>query len=121
MEYLEKRLPPELKKHFTEEFYWRGFSQWVMPTYQPAIPKQNNSFDCGLFLLEYAEIFAENPLFILDNLRQEGVELFKDEWIDMKRDIVKRLIIALTTPQGVGEIGANYSKWRQRLKERYTH
>ncbi|TNV85779.1 hypothetical protein FGO68_gene5133 [Halteria grandinella] len=121
MEYLEKKLPQDQKKYFTEECYWRGFSQWTMPTYQPAVPKQNNSFDCGLFLLEYAEIFAENPIFILDNLRQEGVELFKEEWIDMKRDIVKRLIIALQTPMPVQEIGINYSNWRQKQQLKYTH
>jgi hypothetical protein len=48
-------------------------------------------------LLEYAEIFAEDSDFILGNLRQTGVELFKDEWIDMKRDILKRLIISLAS------------------------
>ena len=59
-----------------------------MPSVQPFAPKQNNSYDCGLFLLEYAEIFAEDQDFLLDNLRQDGVELFNDDWIDMKRDII---------------------------------
>jgi hypothetical protein len=37
----------------------------------------------------------ENEDFILNNLKQEGVDLFKEEWIDYKRDIIKRLIISL--------------------------
>jgi hypothetical protein len=38
----------------------------------------------------------EDEDFILNNLRQEGVELFNDDWIDMKRDFIKRLIIRFT-------------------------
>lgn len=121
MEYLEKKLPPDQKQYFTEKCFWRGFNFEMMPAYQPLLPKQNNSFDCGLFLLEYAEMFAEDPSFILENLRQDGVDLFKDEWIDMKRDVVKRLIVALTTGMSANEIGQNFIKWRAKFKQRYTH
>lgn len=95
--YIDRKLAPEHKDFFTEKNFWNGFSYDMMPSYQPHVPRQNNSFDCGLFLLEYAEIFAEDSEFILSNLRQTGVELFKDEWIDMKRDVLKRLIISLAT------------------------
>lgn len=121
--YIDRKLPPEHKEHFTEKNFWHGFSYDMMPSYQPYVPRQNNSFDCGLFLLEYAEIFAEDSEFIQSNLRQTGVELFKDEWIDMKRDVLKRLIISLATNQGDSpeEIGKLYSKWRASYSKGLKH
>jgi hypothetical protein len=48
----------------------------------------------------------ENEDFILNNLKQEGVDLFKEEWIDYKRDIIKRLIISLSKDtSNTSEIG----------------
>ena len=108
MEYIERKMPAANKEYFTEKNFWRGISLRMMPTLQPNIPKQNNSFDCGLFLLEYAEIFVENQDFILDNLKQMGVELFKEEWIDMKRDVLKRLIISLIAGRTPEEVGRDY-------------
>jgi len=63
------------------------------PYYQPMVPKQSNWTDCGLYLLQYAELFSENEGFILDD--QE--ELNKTRWfprklIGDKRDDMKRLI-----------------------------
>lgn len=69
LEYLDKKLPASDKVYFTEENFWRGIDHKMMPTYQPSIPRQQNSFDCGLFLLEYAEVFIENSDYILNNLR----------------------------------------------------
>jgi Ulp1 family protease len=31
----------------------------------PLLATQKNAYDCGLFLLEFAEIFLENPDFLL--------------------------------------------------------
>lgn len=108
MEYLEKKIPASSKSYFTEDNHWKGLSSATMPAIQPFVPRQQNSFDCGLFLLEYAEIFMENEDFILNNLKQEGVELFKEEWIDYKREIIKRLIISLAKGTSTGEIGQKY-------------
>ena len=115
--YLDRKLPADQKDFFTEKSFWHGFSYDMMPSYQPHVPRQNNSFDCGLFLLEYAEIFAEDSDFILGNLRQTGVELFKDEWIDMKRDILKRLIISLAsnTTESPEQLGKQYKQWRDKF------
>ena len=33
--------------------------------YNPDVPKQNNTYDCGIFLLMYAEIFLYNPMYFL--------------------------------------------------------
>ena len=33
--------------------------------YNPDVPKQKNTYDCGIFLLMYAEIFLYNPSFFL--------------------------------------------------------
>ncbi len=108
MEYLEKKIPASSTVYFTEENHWKGLSNITMPSVQPFVPRQQNSFDCGLFLLEYAEIFMENEDFILNNLKQEGVELFKEEWIDYKREIIKRLIISLAKGTSSAEIGSKY-------------
>ena len=66
----------------------------------------------------------EDEDFILNNLRQEGVELFNDDWIDMKRDFIKRLIIRFTkqTPDELTSvIGQQYVNWRQKNKNNMTH
>ena len=122
MEYLEKKIPSAQKTYFTEENYWKGLTSTSMPAIQPHAPRQQNSFDCGLFLLEYAEIFMEDEDFILNNLKQEGVDLFKEEWIDYKRDIIKRLIISLAKDaNSASEIGQKYMQWRQKYKKGMTH
>ena len=33
--------------------------------YNPDVPKQNNNYDCGIFLLMYAEMFLYNPSYFL--------------------------------------------------------
>ena len=33
--------------------------------YNPDVPKQDNTYDCGIFLLMYAELFLYNPTFFL--------------------------------------------------------
>ncbi|CAI2361596.1 unnamed protein product [Moneuplotes crassus] len=97
------------KKHFitqyiTQELLNRGLS--VIPDVDPSItpasipsltaqipiifvkaPQQYNSYDCGVFCLEYTERFLKNPLaFMKVILEKYGVELAKMK----KRDLHRR-------------------------------
>lgn len=36
--------------------------------YYPKVPNQNNTYDCGIYLLTYAELFFNNPEYILSQL-----------------------------------------------------
>jgi len=47
------------------EFLLKNFQK--IQCYIPDVPKQDNSFDCGIFLLMYAELFLFDPLYFLKN------------------------------------------------------
>jgi len=83
-----------------------------MPHYQPNVPMQKNYTDCGLYLLENAEAFIRDPDFIMKNLYQKEVRLFKRRLVEDKRDIIKRIITALGTltdrPDNVNKVGQGY-------------
>jgi len=97
LEYIDKKCSPEEQRFFTPQFGWQAFNKSTMPALYPKLPKQKNYTDCGLFLLEYAETFLSDPEFLLSNLHQNNPksDLFTDEIINDKRDILKRLAIAL--------------------------
>jgi len=63
------------------------------PYYQPMVPKQSNWTDCGLYLLQYTELFSEDESYILNDTE----DIDKTRWfprgiITDKRDDIKRLI-----------------------------
>ena len=73
-----------------------------------------------MYLLENAEAFIRDPDFILKNLYQKEVKLFKTRLVEDKRDIIKRIITALaehkaTKPENQKFVGTNYAKWRETL------
>ena len=39
--------------------------------YFPDVPKQNNNYDCGIFILMYVELFLYNPLYFLKNAARD--------------------------------------------------
>ena len=39
--------------------------------YNPDVPKQNNTYDCGIFLLMYAELFLYNPSYFLQHISKK--------------------------------------------------
>ena len=51
------------------EFFMTNFRK--IECYSPDIPKQNNSYDCGIFLLMYAELFLYNPEYFLKNVSKK--------------------------------------------------
>ena len=45
--------------------------------FTPQVPKQPNTFDCGIFLLAYAELFLLEPNYILENISSSQNNLSK--------------------------------------------
>ena len=70
MEYIDKILKnnPEKTKYLTSEYGWHGINYKNMPHYQPDLPKQRGTSDCGLYILENTEVFLKDPSFIYNNL-----------------------------------------------------
>lgn len=71
MEYIDKKINSRpggeqlAAKYLNSEKGWKGISFTEMPHYQPSVPIQKNTTDCGLYLLENAESFLRDPEFIL--------------------------------------------------------
>ena len=70
LEFIEKKVDPEDRKYFFDEAYnWQKYDHTTLPHYLPDLPKQKNYFDCGLFVLQYAESFLFEPGFIMKDLQ----------------------------------------------------
>lgn len=76
----------------------RVFTHKSMPRVHPRVPKQDNSFDCGVFLLEYAEqvlkrlphISRQDIANNLDSIFRR--DLFNADVIMMKRACIRSVI-----------------------------
>ncbi|XP_065336085.1 sentrin-specific protease 6-like isoform X2 [Cloeon dipterum] len=79
----------------------RKFNRDVFRGALPKVPQQNNFTDCGIFMLQYAESFFENPIrdftLPLKNVRK----WFDEETVRGKRESIARLIQQMATEQGV--------------------
>jgi Ulp1 family protease len=62
-----------------------------VPIFFLNLPLQNNSFDCGVFLLKYAQKFVKNPR-LFDDLEQPFQDLFKPEKLKHQRAYMKSTI-----------------------------
>lgn len=56
------------------------------------VPKQTNTSDCGIFLLEYVEQFLKNPTEIINNLQGDLSNWFVDDFGKQKRIYITQLI-----------------------------
>uniref|UniRef100_A0A8C6Z5L7 SUMO specific peptidase 7 n=1 Tax=Nothoprocta perdicaria TaxID=30464 RepID=A0A8C6Z5L7_NOTPE len=79
----------------------REFSKSTMLDFCPRVPKQDNSSDCGVYLLQYVESFFQNPI---DNFEQP---MHLDKWfprqvIRSKREEIRDLILQLHFQQQSG-------------------
>ncbi|CAJ2641114.1 unnamed protein product [Trifolium pratense] len=71
-----------------------------------ALPQQENSFDCGLFLLHYLELFlAEAPLTF--NPFKLNVDWFLPAEAYLKRTLIQKLISELVENHGSHEISSS--------------
>ncbi|XP_044140846.1 sentrin-specific protease 7 isoform X2 [Bufo gargarizans] len=76
----------------------REFSRSSMRDLYPKVPKQNNSTDCGLYVLQYVESFAQKPIESFDPpMHLEN--WFPASAVKHKRDKIRDLILRLHMQQ----------------------
>ncbi|NWI92692.1 SENP7 protease, partial [Pitta sordida] len=93
-EYLEMEWEAKRKTH-------REFSKSTMVALCPRVPKQDNSSDCGVYLLQYVESFLQNPIVNFEEpLRLEN--WFPRQLIRSKREEIRDLILQLHFQQHSG-------------------
>ncbi|XP_051478179.1 sentrin-specific protease 7 isoform X2 [Apus apus] len=93
-EYLEMEWEAKRKTH-------REFSKSTMVDLCPRVPKQDNSSDCGVYLLQYVESFLQNPIVNFEQpLHLE--KWFPRQLIRSKREEIRDLILQLHFQQHSG-------------------
>ncbi|NXU13319.1 SENP7 protease, partial [Pardalotus punctatus] len=93
-EYLEVEWEAKRKTH-------REFSKSTMIDLYPRVPKQDNSSDCGVYLLQYVESFFQNPIVNFEQpLHLEN--WFSRQLIRNKREEIRDLILQLHFQQHSG-------------------
>ncbi|NXO62089.1 SENP7 protease, partial [Phainopepla nitens] len=93
-EYLEVEWEAKRKTH-------REFSKSTMIDLCPRVPKQDNSSDCGVYLLQYVESFFQNPIVNFEQaLHLEN--WFPRQLIRNKREEIRDLILQLHFQQQGG-------------------
>ncbi|NXP15452.1 SENP7 protease, partial [Thinocorus orbignyianus] len=93
-EYLEMEWEAKRKTH-------REFSKSTMIDLYPRVPKQDNSSDCGVYLLQYVESFFQNPIVNFEQpLHLE--KWFPRQLIRSKREEIRDLILQLHFQQHSG-------------------
>ncbi|NXI38856.1 SENP7 protease, partial [Galbula dea] len=79
----------------------REFSKSTMIDLCPRVPKQDNSSDCGIYLLQYVESFFQNPIVNFEQpLHLEN--WFPRQLIRNKREEIRDLILQLHFQQQSG-------------------
>ncbi|KAM6418372.1 sentrin-specific protease 7 isoform 7-T7 [Pluvialis apricaria] len=93
-EYLEVEWEAKRKTH-------REFNNSTMIGLCPRVPKQDNSSDCGVYLLQYVESFFQNPIVNFEQpLHLE--KWFPRQLIRSKREEIRDLILQLHFQQHSG-------------------
>ncbi|NWR64750.1 SENP7 protease, partial [Bucorvus abyssinicus] len=93
-EYLEVEWEAKRKTH-------REFNKSTMIDLCPRVPKQDNSSDCGVYLLQYVESFFQNPIVnFAQPLHLE--KWFSRQLIRSKREEIRDLILQLHFQQHSG-------------------
>ncbi|XP_063486040.1 sentrin-specific protease 7 isoform X10 [Symphalangus syndactylus] len=93
-EYLEVEWEVKLKTH-------RQFSKANMVDLCPKVPKQDNSSDCGVYLLQYVESFFKDPIVNFE-LPIHLEKWFPRHVIKTKREDIRELILKLHLQQQKG-------------------
>ncbi|NWS54310.1 SENP7 protease, partial [Chunga burmeisteri] len=93
-EYLEVEWETKRKTH-------REFNKSTMIDLCPRVPKQDNSSDCGVYLLQYVESFFQNPIVNFEQPLQLE-KWFPRHLIRSKREEIRDLILQLHFQQQSG-------------------
>jgi len=88
---LRAKMPDNFRNHTIAKAY--RFNLTTFPHYQHMLPKQSNYSDCGLFLLQYIEMFVYNQ----DHIMEQKEDMNKMRWfprklIQEKRKDIKKII-----------------------------
>lgn len=73
----------------------REFSENTFPGLNPTCPQQNNSTDCGVFVLKYVESFFRNPIKDFIMPISNTADWFTQDAIRDKRKEIQQLIVQL--------------------------
>ncbi|XP_066474947.1 sentrin-specific protease 7 isoform X2 [Tiliqua scincoides] len=79
----------------------REFSKSAVVDFCPRVPKQNNSSDCGVYLLQYVETFFQNPIVNFE-LPMHLERWFPRQVVKSKREEIRDLILQLHLQQQSG-------------------
>ncbi|XP_041928777.1 sentrin-specific protease 6 isoform X2 [Alosa sapidissima] len=89
-----------LKEYLEEEWRVRKGIQcsFEVKGFSPSVPQQNNSSDCGIYLLQYVESFFESPL------RSFEAPIDLNDWfpqprVAKKRNEIRKLILKIQNQQ----------------------
>ncbi|XP_074829353.1 sentrin-specific protease 7 isoform X3 [Natator depressus] len=93
-EYLEIEWEAKRKTH-------REFSKSTMLDFCPRVPKQDNSSDCGVYLLQYVETFFQDPVVNFE-LPMHLERWFPRRVVRSKREEIRDLILQLHLKQQSG-------------------
>lgn len=80
----------------------RLFSSVTLKSFNCRVPQQDNSSDCGLYLLQYAQVFLQNPVVDFEfPVRLET--WFPRQQIRDKRNEIRNLVLRLHRDQGLDQ------------------
>ncbi|KAJ6633717.1 hypothetical protein lerEdw1_014317 [Lerista edwardsae] len=79
----------------------REFSKSAVVDFCPRVPKQDNSSDCGVYLLQYVETFFQNPIVNFE-LPMHLERWFPRQVVRSKREEIRDLILQLHLQQQSG-------------------
>ncbi|KAG8194440.1 hypothetical protein JTE90_011049 [Oedothorax gibbosus] len=74
------------------------FNKITMPEFDMQCPQQPNTYDCGIYLLQFVESFFKNPIPFCD-LEKDHSCWFPQETMTAKRQQLKALILELRKEQ----------------------
>nr|XP_032660397.1 sentrin-specific protease 7 isoform X5 [Chelonoidis abingdonii] len=80
---------------------YREFSKSTMLDFCPRVPKQDNSSDCGVYLLQYVETFFQDPVVNFE-LPMHLERWFPRRVVRSKREEIRDLILQLHLQQQSG-------------------
>lgn len=87
----------QMEKFMQKE--WRNLGKIPLkidiPLYLLKLPLQNNQWDCGLFVLEYAERFIKNPKVFNPQPAKSFSNWFDIEELENKRYLLKNIILQI--------------------------
>ncbi len=94
----------------------------LIRNYIPVPPKQPNTYDCGIYLLMYAELFLYDPSYLLKSFENEKSYVhcwFSDKFTCNKRKEIQNLINSINgkTDEEISQIVNDYKIQRNILIE----